>query len=129
MKNKASTLKTLGLIGGMSWESTVPYYQLINRAVQAQLGGLHSAKLIVYSVDFADIEQLQARGQWQAAGDLLANVARMPSSWAAPKSPCCSIRKTAPCRCLTPPPCTPKGRHSGRCQSQNHSCLPFYIKG
>lgn len=76
MKNKANSFQTLGLIGGMSWESTVPYYQLINQSVKAQLGGLHSAKLILYSVDFAEVEQLQASGQWDAAGALLADVAR-----------------------------------------------------
>ena len=69
-------LKTLGLIGGMSWESTVPYYREINQAVKARLGGLHSARIILYSVDFADIEQLQASGQWHAAGTLLADVAQ-----------------------------------------------------
>lgn len=69
-------MKTLGLIGGMSWESTVPYYRLINQTVREQLGGLHSAKLMLYSVDFAEIETLQATGQWQAAGALLAGVAQ-----------------------------------------------------
>ena len=67
--------KTLGLIGGMSWESTVPYYREINQVVKAQLGGLHSAKIILYSVDFAEVEQLQATGQWEAAGALLVDVA------------------------------------------------------
>jgi len=69
-------MKTLGLIGGMSWESTVPYYRLINQAIAERLGGLHSAKLLLYSVDFAEVEQLQVTGQWDAAGELLANVAR-----------------------------------------------------
>jgi len=69
-------LKTLGLIGGMSWESTIPYYRQINETVKARLGGLHSARIILYSVDFAEIEALQASGQWQAAGALLANVAQ-----------------------------------------------------
>lgn len=69
-------LKTLGLIGGMSWESTVPYYRQINETVKARLGGLHSARIILYSVDFAEIEHLQVSGQWQAAGDLLADVAK-----------------------------------------------------
>ena len=69
-------MKTLGLIGGMSWESTVPYYQHINQTVKAQLGGLHSAKIILYSVDFADIEHLQATDQWDAAGAMLADVAQ-----------------------------------------------------
>lgn len=76
MNNEAFKMKTLGLIGGMSWESTVPYYQQINQAVKAQLGGLHSAKLILYSVDFAEVEHLQATGQWAAAGELLADVAK-----------------------------------------------------
>ncbi|MCK9214763.1 MAG: aspartate/glutamate racemase family protein [Rhodoferax sp.] len=69
-------MKTLGLIGGMSWESTLPYYRQINETVKAALGGLHSARIILYSVDFADIEQLQASGQWRAAGALLADVAQ-----------------------------------------------------
>jgi len=72
----STQLKTLGLIGGMSWESTLPYYREINQTVRAQLGGLHSAKLILYSVDFAEIEQLQANAQWEQAGSLLAQVAQ-----------------------------------------------------
>jgi aspartate racemase len=68
-------MKTLGLIGGMSWESTVPYYQHINQEVKAQLGGLHSAKIILYSVDFCEVEHLQATGQWDAAGAMLAQIA------------------------------------------------------
>ena len=68
-------MKTLGLIGGMSWESTVPYYRLINEGVKARLGGLHSAKLVLYSVDFAEVEALQRAGQWQAAGQMLAQAA------------------------------------------------------
>lgn len=69
-------MKTLGLIGGMSWESTVPYYRLINEGVKARLGGLHSARLVLYSVDFAQVEVLQRAGDWAAAGDLLAQAAR-----------------------------------------------------
>lgn len=69
-------MKTIGLIGGMSWESTATYYRDINLAVQAQRGGLHSAKIVLYSVDFHEIEQLQASGQWEAAGALLAEVAQ-----------------------------------------------------
>ncbi len=68
-------MKTLGLLGGMSFESTIPYYRLINQRVQQQLGGLHSARLLMYSVDFHDIEQLQRRGDWQQAGQLLADAA------------------------------------------------------
>ncbi|PKO58192.1 MAG: aspartate racemase [Betaproteobacteria bacterium HGW-Betaproteobacteria-18] len=60
----------------MSWESTVPYYREINQTVKEHLGGLHSAKIILYSVDFSEIEHLQANGQWQAAGALLADVAQ-----------------------------------------------------
>ncbi|MBT9525481.1 MAG: aspartate/glutamate racemase family protein [Rhizobacter sp.] len=69
-------MKTIGLIGGMSWESTVPYYRLINETVAARLGGLHSARLVLYSVDFHDIERLQHAGDWAAAGELLADAAR-----------------------------------------------------
>ena len=69
-------MKTLGLIGGMSWESTVPYYRQINQTVKESLGGLHSAKIILYSVDFAELEHLQATNQWAAAGAQLADVAR-----------------------------------------------------
>ena len=70
-------MKTIGLIGGMSWESTVPYYRLINQAVHEQLGGLHSAKVILYSVDFQEIETLQRQGDWEAAGLMLAEAARV----------------------------------------------------
>jgi aspartate racemase len=69
-------MKTIGLIGGMSWESTLPYYRLLNEAVKQQLGGLHSAKCILYSVDFHDIERLQQSGDWDGAGAILAAAAR-----------------------------------------------------
>lgn len=69
-------MKTLGLIGGMSWESTIPYYRQINETVKSRLGGLHSAKIILYSVDFHEIERLQHAGNWQAAGELLAHAGR-----------------------------------------------------
>ncbi|SEA56964.1 aspartate racemase [Desulfuromusa kysingii] len=69
-------MKTIGLLGGMSWESTVLYYQLLNQGVREQLGGLHSAKILMHSVDFAEIEQLQVNGQWQQAGLQLADAAR-----------------------------------------------------
>lgn len=68
-------MKTIGLIGGMSWESTVTYYQLINETVKQQLGGLHSAKLLLYSVDFAQIEEYQAKGEWDESARVLAEVA------------------------------------------------------
>ena len=69
-------MKTIGLIGGMSWESTVSYYRQINETVKDRLGGLHSAKIVLYSVDFHDIERLQHAGDWEAAGARLADVAR-----------------------------------------------------
>jgi aspartate racemase len=65
-------MQTIGLIGGMSWESTVPYYRHINEAVRQRLGGLHSARIVLYSVDFHDIEQLQRSGEWDRAGAMLA---------------------------------------------------------
>ena len=68
-------MKTIGLLGGMSWESTIPYYRQINQHIKQQLGGLHSAKIILYSVDFADIEALQRSGDWDRAGELLAEAA------------------------------------------------------
>ena len=68
-------MQTIGLLGGMSWESTVPYYQMINRTVAERLGGLHSAKVLLYSVDFAEVEELQHAGRWDQAGALLADAA------------------------------------------------------
>jgi aspartate racemase len=68
-------LKTIGLIGGMSWESTIPYYRQINEIIKESLGGLHSAKIILYSVDFYDIERLQQSGDWKTAGAMLADAA------------------------------------------------------
>lgn len=67
---------TIGLLGGMSWASTVPYYRTVNEVVAARLGGLHSAKVVLVSVDFAEIERLQHAGDWDAAGELLAGAAR-----------------------------------------------------
>ncbi len=69
-------MKTVGLIGGMSWESTTDYYRLINEGVKERLGGFHSAKILLSSVDFAEYEAMQREGQWQEAGFLLANEAR-----------------------------------------------------
>lgn len=68
-------MRTIGLLGGMSWESTVPYYQIINRCVAERLGGLHSARIVLYSVDFHDIEVLQSAGDWDRAGELLVHAA------------------------------------------------------
>lgn len=69
-------MKTIGLIGGMSWESTVTYYQVINTVVKEQLGGLHSAKCLLFSVDFEEIEACQARGQWEKSGEILLEAAK-----------------------------------------------------
>jgi aspartate racemase len=69
-------MKTIGLLGGMSWESTVPYYRIVNETIKQRLGGLHSAKVVLYSVDFHDIERLQHAGRWDDAGRLLADAAR-----------------------------------------------------
>ena len=69
-------MKTIGLIGGMSWESTVTYYQVINETIQKELGGLHSARCILYSVDFDEIEKYQARGEWDKSAEVLAAAAR-----------------------------------------------------
>lgn len=64
-------MKTIGLLGGMSWESTVTYYQIINQTIQAELGGLHSAKCLLYSVDFDQVEQCQAAGDWARSAEIL----------------------------------------------------------
>lgn len=69
-------MKTIGMIGGMSWESSAEYYRLINRGVRARLGGLHSAQSLMYSVDFAEIEALQHAGDWASAADRMIDAAR-----------------------------------------------------
>lgn len=69
-------MQTIGMLGGMSWESTAEYYRLANEAVRERLGGVHSARLLVDSVDFADVEALQAGDRWDEAGVLLAGRAR-----------------------------------------------------
>ena len=91
-------MKTLGLIGGMSWESTFPYYRTINETVKATLGGLHSARLILYSVDFHEVEQLQHAGNWEAAGAMLADAARSVQSAGAQALVLCTntMHKVAP---------------------------------
>ena len=69
-------MKTIGLRGGMSWESTVTYYQIINEYVKEKLGGLHSAKILMYSVDFAEIEECQSSGDWDKSAQILGDAAR-----------------------------------------------------
>ncbi|MGA2363269.1 MAG: aspartate/glutamate racemase family protein [Candidatus Aminicenantales bacterium] len=68
-------MKTIGLVGGMSWESTLEYYRIINETVKEKLGGFHSAKMVLYSVDFAEVETLQHRGEWDQAAVLLTEAA------------------------------------------------------
>lgn len=69
-------MKTIGMIGGMSWESTVSYYQAINQGIKPELGGLHSAKICLYSVDFAEIEALQHQGKWDETAVILSKAAQ-----------------------------------------------------
>lgn len=73
-------MKTIGLIGGMSWESTAEYYRILNTLIKQRLGGLHSAKLLLYSVDFAEIERLQRQGEWEQAGTQLEGIAKILES-------------------------------------------------
>ena len=69
-------MRTIGLLGGMSFESTIPYYRIVNETVRERLGGLHSAKVAMVSVDFHDVERMQTAGDWSAAGEFLADAAR-----------------------------------------------------
>ena len=69
-------MKTIGLIGGMSWKSTVTYYEVINRIINKKLGGLHSAKIILYSVDFHEIEECQRNGDWDKSARILSKVSK-----------------------------------------------------
>ncbi|WP_163541761.1 aspartate/glutamate racemase family protein [Occultella kanbiaonis] len=71
----ATTPRVIGMLGGMSWESSAEYYRLANELVRERLGGLHSARIVMASVDFAEIEELQVAGRWSEAGDLLARAA------------------------------------------------------
>jgi len=76
IRNKVVAMQTIGLLGGMSWESTQTYYQLLNEGVKESLGGLHSAKIVLNSVDFAEIEALQHQGNWPATADILTEAAQ-----------------------------------------------------
>ncbi|MBD2872948.1 aspartate/glutamate racemase family protein [Paenibacillus arenilitoris] len=69
-------MKIIGMLGGMSWESTVLYYQIVNEVVKNELGGLHSAKILMYSVDFAEIEECQANGDWDKSASILSEAAQ-----------------------------------------------------
>jgi aspartate/glutamate racemase len=72
---RRDNLKTIGLRGGMSWESSAGYYRLVSEQVKVRLGGFHSARCVLYSVDFAEIERLQQQGDWDTAGEVLAQAA------------------------------------------------------
>ena len=74
--NWRKTMKTIGMIGGMSWESSIEYYRIINEAVREKLGGLHSAKSIMYSVEFAEIEALQHQNRWDELAKIMIEAAR-----------------------------------------------------
>ncbi|MFQ5722826.1 MAG: aspartate/glutamate racemase family protein, partial [Candidatus Aminicenantales bacterium] len=69
-------MKTIGMIGGMSWESSLEYYRIINQTVNKKLGGFHSAKIVIYSVDFQEIEKLQHQGNWSQATQIMINAAQ-----------------------------------------------------
>ena len=69
-------MKTIGLVGGMSWESTIPYYEIINSAVKERLGGLHSAKCLLYSVDFAELETCLRTGDWDKICEILSDAGK-----------------------------------------------------
>ena len=69
-------MKTIGLLGGMSWESTIPYYRIINEEIKNRLGGLHSAKIVLYSVEFDEIERCQSSGDWETSGEILGKAAQ-----------------------------------------------------
>ena len=74
-------MKTIGLIGGMSWESTVTYYQIMNQRVNEALGGYHCAKLLLYNVDFAQVEAASSAGDWHRVGELLAEGIARWTAW------------------------------------------------
>jgi len=94
------TTRTIGLIGGMSWESSVTYYRVINTTVRERLGRYHNARSLMLTVDFAEIEALQAQGDWATAGEILADAARRlelagaglvvlcTASWSCAPTPC-----------------------------------------
>lgn len=75
VKGMVKSMKTIGFIGGMSWESTVTYYKIVNEVIKKELGGLHSAKCLLYSVDFQEIEECQRNDDWDKSAKILANAA------------------------------------------------------
>lgn len=111
-------MKTIGLLGGMSWESTIPYYRLINEGVKARLGGLHSASPVLHSVDFHDIEACQSAGDWDRAGEILAEAAvglqqAGPKALSCAPTPCIKSQMPSPPAAVFPScilPMPPDGR-------------------
>jgi aspartate racemase len=101
-------MKTIGLIGGMSWESSIEYYRIINETTKAKLGGLHSAKSIMYSVDFAEIEILQHQGKWAEAAQILIDAAKKLESGGADIIVLCT-----------------NTMHKVADEIQAHTCIPF----
>ena len=91
-------VKVIGLLGGMSWESSAEYYKIVNERVRERLGGLHSAHCVMYSVDFAEIEELQASGRWDEAGQAARRTPRQALAAPAPTSSC-----SAPTPCTRSP--------------------------
>ena len=73
-------MKRIGLIGGMSWESTIPYYKIINEEINIKLGGLHSANIILYSLDFHELEKYQSKEDWEKVGEIIINAAKILES-------------------------------------------------
>ncbi len=76
MRHSKAKMKTIGLVGGMSWESTLEYYRIINERMKERMGGFHSAKVVLYSVDFHEVERRQHRGQWKELTDLMIDAAQ-----------------------------------------------------
>ena len=92
---------TIGMLGGMSWESSAEYYRLANELVAARLGGLHSAKCVLLSVDFDSIERLQSAARWDEAGPLLGRPLDpsrppVPTCWCCARTPCTRLPTRSP---------------------------------
>jgi hypothetical protein len=116
-------MKKIGMLGGMSWTSSVEYYRLVNEEVRDRLGGLFSAYCLLRSVDFAPIEKLQRAGRWQEAGDLLAAEAQALTA----QEPSCS--SSARTRCTGSPTRSPKRSTFRSCTSPTRPPPPFVPQG
>ena len=115
-------MKTIGLIGGMSWESTIPYYRLINEGVKQRLGGLHSASLLLHSVDFHEIEACQSSGEWDKAGEIPADAA-LGLERAGRRAFCC-----VPTRCTKWPRTLKRAVRCRSCTSRTPPDAPFALR-